>query len=348
MNNYIYKVTDKVTGQFYIGSQCRSLQIGVNYFTSSSDKIFKSKFKTNPSQFNIKIIGVFADPYSCVLQENIFIKDNIKNPLCINRSYIIGNKIQFNKSGIPNSIEAKKRISEAHKGILFSNKHKENISKAKKGTICSEETKKKISKSNKGHIPYNKGKPISVDIKNKLSEINNGKNNPFYGKTHSLETRKKISEIHKGKIPCNKGKHHSEETKKKIGEKSKNRNNKKVICIETQIIYNSITEAGIKNNINPTYIGSCANYKLKTVNGYHWSFYDEAQKEKYTLENILKIIDDKMPNKLKKKVICKETQIIYNSTTEAAKAVGILPGNITNCAKKNRKTAGGYHWEYVK
>jgi len=143
-------------------------------------------------------------------------------------------------------------------------------------------------------------------------------------------------------------KKYSQKIKKKIGEKSKNRNNKKVICIETQIIYNSITEAGIKNNINPTYIGSCANYKLKTVNGYHWSFYDEAQKEKYTLENILKIIDEKMPNKLKKKVICKETQIIYNSTTEAAKAVGILPGNITNCAKKNRKTAGGYHWEYVK
>lgn len=57
---------------------------------------------------------------------------------------------------------------------------------------------------------------------------------------------------------------------------------------------------------------------------------------------------EKIPNKLKKKVICKETQIIYNSTTEAANAVGVFPSNITNCAKNKRRTAGGYHWEYVK
>ena len=152
----------------------------------------------------------------------------------------------------------------------------------------------------------------------------------------------------KGVTSPNKGKHLSKETRRKIAETSKDRNNKKVICIETQIIYKSITEAGNKNNINPTYIGSCANYRLKSVGGYHWSFYDESQKEKYTLENILKIIDEKIPNKLKKKVICKETQIIYNSTTEAANAVGVFPSNITNCAKNKRRTAGGYHWEYVK
>ena len=51
MNNYIYKITDKVTGQFYIGSQCRDKIIGINYFTSYHNKEFKSKFKSNPGFF---------------------------------------------------------------------------------------------------------------------------------------------------------------------------------------------------------------------------------------------------------------------------------------------------------
>ena len=80
MKPYIYKVTDKVTGEFYIGSQCRGKVIGKNYFTSSKNKIFKNKFKSNPAQFEIKIIGTFTNPESCVLQENFFIKFYIKNP----------------------------------------------------------------------------------------------------------------------------------------------------------------------------------------------------------------------------------------------------------------------------
>lgn len=46
---YIYKITKKDTGQFYIGSQCRGLEIGKNYFTSvRSNKNFwlkKEKIK---------------------------------------------------------------------------------------------------------------------------------------------------------------------------------------------------------------------------------------------------------------------------------------------------------------
>ena len=78
MKPYIYKVTDKVTGEFYIGSQCRGLVIGKNYFTSSFNKSFRNKFQTSPSLFEIRIIGTFTDSVSCILQENIFIKENIK------------------------------------------------------------------------------------------------------------------------------------------------------------------------------------------------------------------------------------------------------------------------------
>ena len=47
-----------------------------------------------------------------------------------------------------------------------------------------------------------------------------------------------------------------------------------------------------------------------------------------------------------KKVICLETSKIFNSITEAAKAVDIDPSNISNCLASRRKTAAGLHWKY--
>ena len=125
-NFYIYKVTDKETRQFYIGSQCGGKTIGVNYFTSSRNKEFRNKFKANPTQFEIKIIGVFADANACVLQENIFIKDNIKNPLCLNKNYTIGKNVQFTMAGCygeknsyygkKHSEETRRKLRESHLG----------------------------------------------------------------------------------------------------------------------------------------------------------------------------------------------------------------------------------------
>ncbi len=166
-NFYIYKVTDKETKEFYIGSQCRGLTIGVNYFTSSRNKEFRNKFKSNPNQFEIKIIGVFADSEACVLQENIFIKNNIKNPLCLNKAWYIGKNRQFSAVGLKtmlgkhHSLEAKKKMSYI----------------AKNRTA---ETRKRLSDSHKGQKAWNKGKPFS------------------------MESRKKMSEAHIGQIPANK------------------------------------------------------------------------------------------------------------------------------------------------
>ena len=47
-----------------------------------------------------------------------------------------------------------------------------------------------------------------------------------------------------------------------------------------------------------------------------------------------------------KKVICIETQEIFESVTEAAKAVDVAKGNISKCCSGKRKTCAGYHWRY--
>lgn len=213
MKPYIYKVTDKVTGEFYIGSQCRGKVIGKNYFTSSKNKIFKNKFKSNPAQFEIKIIGTFTNPESCVLQENIFIKFYIKNPLCLNKNYVIGKEHQFCMSGCT-----------GEKNPFYGKQH-------------SKETKYKISEANKGRLSARKGCHLSD------------------------ETRKKLSELKKGNTPWNKG-------------KSQYFNRRKIICIETQIVYSSAKEAGISNNIAPSNITMCAQHKYKQAGGFHWEYAD--------------------------------------------------------------------------
>ena len=49
----------------------------------------------------------------------------------------------------------------------------------------------------------------------------------------------------------------------------------------------------------------------------------------------------------KRSVRCVETGDIYNSLCEATRKTGIASSHISSCCKGNRKTTGGYHWEYV-
>lgn len=48
-----------------------------------------------------------------------------------------------------------------------------------------------------------------------------------------------------------------------------------------------------------------------------------------------------------KRVQCVETKIIFLSTREAGRQYHITPSHISDCARGGRKTAGGYHWEYL-
>ena len=82
----------------------------------------------------------------------------------------------------------------------------------------SEEAKQKISEKLKG------GK-LSEETKLKISEAEKGENNPFYGK------------------------HHSEETKQKLS--------KKVVCITTGKIFNSIKYACNYYNVSQGNMSSC-------------------------------------------------------------------------------------------
>lgn len=48
-----------------------------------------------------------------------------------------------------------------------------------------------------------------------------------------------------------------------------------------------------------------------------------------------------------KKVLCVETNIIYNTIKEAYKNTNIMDCHISQVCKGIRKTAGGFHWKYI-
>lgn len=114
---------------------------------------------------------------------------------------------------------------------------------------------------------------LSLKTRNKMSIARKGEKNAFYGKTHTKEVRELIRKNNLGRKAWNKEIAWSDDIKNKIMLSNKTR--KKVICIETNIVYNSIKEASRKTNINKKNISYCCRKveHYKTAGGYHWKFY---------------------------------------------------------------------------
>ena len=126
------------------------------------------------------------------------------------------------------------------------------ISLAHQGKTISEETKLKMSLAQKGSKNHNYGKT--------------GYLHPMHGKTHSKESRYRMSQNHAdvsgSKNPMY-GKH---------GELHPA--SKKVICIETGVVYGSMVDIEKITGIKRNNISSCCTGKNKTAGGYHWKYYE--------------------------------------------------------------------------
>ena len=123
------------------------------------------------------------------------------------------------------SATTRKKMSESHKGMQFSEEHKKKISEAGKGKVISEETKKRMSEGDKGHTNH-LGKHHSEESKRKMSEAKKGKHlseehkrnisKGGKGRIFSEDHKRKLSESQTGKHHPHKGTPHTQESKKKI------------------------------------------------------------------------------------------------------------------------------------
>lgn len=133
----------------------------------------------------------------------------------------------------------------------------------------------------------------------------------------------------------------------KMIEKNDNRL-RKVICINTGEVFDSISDASSKYNvrIDQACKGACktAGVHPVTKEKLIWQYYDEwlIEPKQYT-----KMVKKKDIKKEKKKYICVETGVIYNSVKEAANSINVNCSGISKVCRGEQKTAGGYHWKYI-
>ena len=115
------------------------------------------------------------------------------------------------------------------------------------------------------------GVSLSEERKADLLRYISGEKHYLYGKHLPEETRQKLSEAHKGERNPNYGKPRSAETRRKIGKG----NSKKVRCIETGEIFDSVTAASIdKGILSNSCISAALHGRYKTSGGYHWEYVD--------------------------------------------------------------------------
>lgn len=139
------------------------------------------------------------------------------------------------------------KMAKAQKELWKNKEYRKHMVEIHTGKKASEETKKKMSKSNSR---YWLGKKLPKEVVIKMKEKLKGKE-PWNKGTKGIMKANKTS-FKKGEI-------HSV--------------TKKVMCIETGIIYNTINEASRKLNINATCIINVCKGKQNTAGGYHWKYF---------------------------------------------------------------------------
>lgn len=130
------------------------------------------------------------------------------------------------------------------------------------------------------------------------------------------------------------GKKHTEETKKHIAEIKQEACGKKVMCIETKVIYPSIGEASKQTGVDKSSISRVCKGRQITAGNFHWKFLEEDSD----------FLNVNKKDKRKRKVKCITTGKVYKSVTDAAKDTGSDPSNISKVCNGKYKTTNKLRW----
>lgn len=237
MNHYTYKITNVKTNKSYIGVRTSKElpfeDIGIKYFSSSTDKDFISEQKNYPENFIYEVINTFDNRTDALTDEVRLhdIYDVCKNPQFYNLSKQTSNGMDF--TGGNHSEESKLKIGEASKKRGISEKAKDNLKWHRENRVRTQEERDKMSKAKLGNS--NAAGKRSEEARKNISEGKKGKPSNFAGKTHTKKTKDKMSNAKLGDNNPKywKGKKRDEETKSKISKSRKGKNTgpvKKIKC----------------------------------------------------------------------------------------------------------------------
>src|SRR5210317_368180 len=196
---HLYKITNNLTNQYYIGKR-RGKEQGRYWGSGLSIKRHIKKY--GKENFTYDVLRIDNEDKIFKLEERLITNNYIKNnKLCLNlapggkggfaympKDYMRGDK---NPSKRP-EVRAKlsKLMNENHPLVIMSKTNNPN-----KGKKQPEELKRKVSETLKqrykeGLVNHMKGKKHTLETRQKMSKNHydvSGKNNPFYGKKHTKE-----------------------------------------------------------------------------------------------------------------------------------------------------------------
>jgi len=197
---YVYRITNKLTGEFYHGSRTAKIMntrnpeedLWKHYFTHSA--VIKAQRKQyGDDAFRAEVVQVYSDSDTAWWAEQHIIKQSIQSDFCLNKSYKDPSTKQqvFLRAGIPhtkerNAIvsakltgrektqETKDKLSVAHTGRQKSPEHLANLANAVKGRKMPTPTqaaRNNISTALKGK-PWSQARKDAQNAKKKFTVIN--------------------------------------------------------------------------------------------------------------------------------------------------------------------------------
>lgn len=279
----IYKVTNIINNKIYIGQTINSLnnrkKRHYNHINDGS-YFHNALLKYEKENWKWEQIDTAYSREELDKKEKYWIEfyDTFDNK---EKGYNLTSGGEHNKSY---SFETRKKIGIGNKGKIITKECKEKISKALKGRIFSNEHKRNLSKALCGKNNGMYGKKHSIETKLKISNSCKGRKlndhqikiikQTHAGKFVSEETRKKISESKKGKSNGPFTEEHKQKLRKaNIG--GKNPMAKKIICVNTGEVYDSIQDASKKLDIHYKQISRICLNKKDNFNGLKFQYYEK-------------------------------------------------------------------------
>ncbi len=327
----IYKITNTVTGDFYIGQTHDFEQRIKGHKKKPAPKMREDVEKYGWDAFKFEILEECTDE-NLTERENHYIK--MLNPIYNTMPW--GNdmpeevckKISQGLMGHPTSPETRRKISEANTGRTHTEESCEKMSEKRLGVTLSDDHKEKCRQSSLGNKSRSKavvcvetGK-VYPNMKSAAADV---------GISPSM-----ISCVIRG-VNITAGGYHWRYADEDANKGSRKRN-VAVFCEDTGEFFPTLEAAAKKFGINASTIGKIVRGKCKS--SLHFKRVEEPVYNEIRGE-------DKRNNNLPDAVICVETGERFESIRKAAKAVGI-PNTSISCVLKGKMiTAGGYHWQYA-
>jgi len=186
---YVYRITNKITGEFYHGYRYRNQTLGiepeddlwVRYFTSSN-RIKKDLKQYGKESFIAEIIYKNPDSVKCWQQEQIAIQQDWGNPLLLNGKYHDANSnVEIYRRVNLLTEESRHKMSAASKGRAKSEEHKRKIALANTGKVGSAQKRAKLSAARKGKATNKGVSPPKYQCPHCGALVSNGNLNRWHG-----------------------------------------------------------------------------------------------------------------------------------------------------------------------